>query len=104
MVPPCFCVSDDLIILNKPYGIGLSPPPPVATQHLKHRSNTLVGERQYYLTEALPYIAENLGYSNLTVLKIPERFVLVFYAHSKALSPALNGYSFIHIFCNCTTF
>jgi hypothetical protein len=100
MFPPYLCFSDDLIILNKPYGIGLSPPPPVATQHSRHTGNTLVGQRQYYLTEALPHIAGNLGYNSLTVLKIPERFVLVLYAHSEVLCPALSRYSFT-IFWNC---
>jgi hypothetical protein len=70
------CVSDGLVILNKPYGIGLSPPPTMAAQHSGHTNNTFAGQSQYYLTEALPHIAGNLGFNSLTVLKIPERFVL----------------------------
>jgi hypothetical protein len=93
MFSPYLYFSDDLIILNKPYGIGLSPPPPVPTQHSRHMGNTLVGEKQYYLTEALPHIARNLGYNSLTVLKVPERFVLVRYAYSKVLYP--------YIYWNC---
>jgi hypothetical protein len=67
------------LILNKPYGIGLSASPTPPTQHSRQTDKMIVGQRQYYLTEALPHIAENLGYDNLTVVKIPERFVLFFY-------------------------
>lgn len=79
MFPSYLCFSDDLIVLNKPYGIGFSPPPEMATQHSRRTGNILVGQKQYYLTEALPHIAGNLGYNSLTVLKKPERFVLVLY-------------------------
>jgi hypothetical protein len=68
-------ISDGLVVLNKPYGIGMLPPPVVTSQHLRYTDKILDGQRQYYLTEALPHIAENLGYNSLTVLKIPERFV-----------------------------
>jgi hypothetical protein len=71
-------ISDGLLILNKPYGVGLSPPPTTAAQHSRHTDKMIVGQSQYYLTEALPHIAGNLGYNRLTVLKIPERFVLFF--------------------------
>jgi hypothetical protein len=73
-------ISDGLLILNKPYGIGLSPSPTSSAQHSRRTDKMIVGQSQYSLTEALPHIAENLGYSNLTVLKIPERFVLFFFA------------------------
>lgn len=63
------------MVLNKPYGVGLSLPPAVTSQHSRYTDKILGGQRQYYLTEALPHIAGNLGYNNLTVLKIPERFV-----------------------------
>ncbi|XP_021926055.1 RNA pseudouridylate synthase domain-containing protein 3-like isoform X2 [Zootermopsis nevadensis] len=46
----------------------------MATQHSRRRGNILVGQKQYYLTEALPHIAGNLGYNSLTVLKKPERY------------------------------
>jgi hypothetical protein len=70
-------ISDGLVVLNKPYGIGLSPPPTVTSQHSKYTDKILDDQRQYYLTEAVPHIAGNLGYKNLTVLKMPERFVFV---------------------------
>lgn len=65
---------DGLVVLNKPYGIGLSPPPIVTSQHSKYTDKILDGQRQYYLMEAVPHVAGNLGYKNLTVLKIPERY------------------------------
>lgn len=68
-------IADGLVVLNKPYGIGLSPPPAETSQHSRYTGMILDGQRQYYLTEAVPQIAGNLGYNNLTVLKIPERFV-----------------------------
>jgi hypothetical protein len=68
-------ISDGLVVLNKPYGIGLSYPPTGTSQHSRYTDKILDGQRQYYLTEAVPHIAGNLGYNNLTVLKIPERFV-----------------------------
>jgi hypothetical protein len=70
-----FHIADGLVVLNKPYGIGLSPPPTVTSQHSRYTDKILDGQRQHYLTEAIPHIAGNLGYNNLSVLKIPERFV-----------------------------
>jgi hypothetical protein len=85
-------ISDGLLILNKPYGIGLSPPT-TSAQHSRHTNKMIAGQSQYYLTEALPHIAENLGYNNLTVLKIPERFVLFLFLPGNIL----------FIFWNCTS-
>lgn len=65
--------KDGLLILNKPYGVGLSHSP-TSAQHSRLTDKVIVGQSQYYLTEALPHIAENLGCSNLTVLKMPERY------------------------------
>jgi hypothetical protein len=75
----CVYISDGLLVLNKPYGLGLSPPSTTATKQSHQTDKMIAGQRQYYLTEALPHIAGNLGYNSLTVLKTPERFVLFFY-------------------------
>jgi hypothetical protein len=91
-------ISDGLLILNKPYGLGLSPPPITAAQHSHHTEKMVGGQSQYYLTEALPHIAEHLGYNNLTVLKIPERFVLYLVKY-RSMFP---GVILSNIFWNCT--
>ncbi|XP_069695780.1 mitochondrial mRNA pseudouridine synthase Rpusd3-like [Periplaneta americana] len=68
--------KDDIVVLNKPYGVGLSPPSTTP----QRKTNTVItntahsGQRDYYLNMALPHIAEKLGYETLTVLKIPERY------------------------------
>jgi hypothetical protein len=92
-------ISDGLVVLNKPYGIGLSPPPIVTSQHSKYTDKILDGQRQYYLMEAVPHVAGNLGYKNLTVLKIPERFVFLLQTLSKIWCP----HQHINLLCwNCT--
>jgi hypothetical protein len=92
-----FYISDGLLVLNKPYGVGLSRSPTTSAQHSRHTDKVIVGQSQYFLTEALPHIAGNLGYNNLTVLKMPERFVFFYYALTKILSHVASRHSFYYI-------
>ncbi|XP_047004184.1 mitochondrial mRNA pseudouridine synthase RPUSD3-like isoform X2 [Schistocerca americana] len=66
---------DGLVILNKPYGISVKPPTKKNFLSESYLLNTaVVGDCQETLLDALPYIAEELGYRSLSPVKTPGRY------------------------------
>ncbi|XP_033361184.1 mitochondrial RNA pseudouridine synthase rpusd4-like isoform X1 [Bombus vosnesenskii] len=63
--------KDGLIVLNKPYGIRRKSPD-TSTIHIR---NNLPNGIDYTLNDALPYIAKQLNYLNLTIVRCPEMYM-----------------------------
>lgn len=62
-----FNFIDGLVILNKPYGIRRKK-----FNSFKSLENKIPNSVDYTLDDALPYIAKELNYSNLNIIKSPE--------------------------------
>lgn len=62
-----FNFIDGLVILNKPYGIRCKK-----FNSFKSLENKIPNSVDYTLDDALPYIAKELNYSNLNIIKSPE--------------------------------
>lgn len=62
-----FHFIDGLIILNKPYGIKRSK-----LNSFKNSKNNVPNGINYTLEDALPYIAKELNYPNLSIIRSPE--------------------------------
>ena len=66
---------DGLIAINKPYGVAsrssslneIKPP------FQKERPSEIFGAVTYTVENSLPFIADKLGYSSLTIVRSPER-------------------------------
>lgn len=63
--------KDGLVILNKPYGIKCRSPD-ASTIHVQ---NNVPNGVDYTLNDALPYIAKQLNYLNLTIVRYPEMYM-----------------------------
>ncbi|XP_076177829.1 pseudouridylate synthase RPUSD4, mitochondrial isoform X2 [Ptiloglossa arizonensis] len=63
--------KDGLVVLNKPYGISHEKGKYKETSFYHPICNSV----NYTLEDALPYIAEQLKYSKLTVVKKPEKYM-----------------------------
>ncbi|XP_076667893.1 mitochondrial mRNA pseudouridine synthase Rpusd3 [Andrena cerasifolii] len=61
--------QDGLVVINKPYGIGEART--VVHKQLHHIPNAV----DYALQDALPHIAAQLKYSELTVVRKPEKYM-----------------------------
>lgn len=61
-----FDFIDGLVVLNKPYGIRRRS---LDTSTIR---NNLPNSVDYTLNDALPYIAKQLNYLNLTIVRCPE--------------------------------
>lgn len=67
--------KDGLVIVNKPYGVGVTPPNRNKYLSESYLQNTAVlGETIETLSDALPYVAEELGYRALIPIKTPGRY------------------------------
>lgn len=62
-----FDFIDGLVILNKPYGIKCNK-----INSFKSSRNDIPNGVDYTLDDALPYIAKELNYPNLSIIKSPE--------------------------------
>ena len=61
--------QDGLVVINKPYGIGEART--VVQQQCHHIPNAV----DYALQDALPHIAAQLNYSELTLVRKPEKYM-----------------------------
>ncbi|CAL7946397.1 unnamed protein product [Xylocopa violacea] len=62
-------IKDGLVALNKPYGIRCSKP------LIRNTCNNIPNGVDYAIKDALPYICDQLNYSNLIVVRCPERYM-----------------------------
>lgn len=62
--------KDGLVVLNKPYGVRRT----LDTSTINVRNNVPNGI-DYTLNDALPYIAKQLNYLNLTIIRCPEMYM-----------------------------
>uniref|UniRef100_A0A0C9RU80 Rpusd4_1 protein n=1 Tax=Fopius arisanus TaxID=64838 RepID=A0A0C9RU80_9HYME len=65
--------EDGLVAINKPYGISSRTPKPNEIQVNKLPSG-IPNAVDYTVADALPVIADRLGYKSLTIIKTPEKF------------------------------
>lgn len=63
--------KDGLVVLNKPYGIRRIS---LDTSTI-HVQNNVPNSIDYTLNDALPYIAKQLNYLNLTIVRCPEMYM-----------------------------
>lgn len=59
--------TDGLVAINKPYGISLNH---AKVQKVRH---FIANNVEYTINEALPYIAKQLNFTELTVVNKPEK-------------------------------
>ncbi|XP_043463898.1 mitochondrial RNA pseudouridine synthase Rpusd4-like [Leptopilina heterotoma] len=69
--------EDGLVAINKPYGIPSRNKDITDTKpRFLHRSlNSVSNGVDYSIADSLPYIAKQLGYEKLTVMRAPERYM-----------------------------
>ncbi|XP_076246129.1 mitochondrial mRNA pseudouridine synthase Rpusd3 [Calliopsis andreniformis] len=60
--------QDGLVALNKPYGISVQNSQTKSDAYIPNATN-------YGLKDALPYIAQELNYSELTIVRKPEKYM-----------------------------
>ncbi|XP_046835543.1 mitochondrial RNA pseudouridine synthase Rpusd4-like [Vespa crabro] len=84
--------KDGLVAINKPYGISARKPTIVNKNNFNVYS-IVPNSVDYTLEDSMPFLAEKLGYTELIIVKTPEKFMsgVTLLAANKTLQDAINS-------------